>query len=604
MRSPEPSRPNRSLSGYRLVLRFWEMGCRASLARFRRRLAAGPEVNAATLRRILKRNAASEIGRRHHFAGLARSGDVEAAYAGALPVATYEDFREPFERMANGASDVLFPGRPRMFVSTSGTTGDPKLFPVTLRQQNAALLFIALLTPAARAACTPGLGFRQPTATLMVASRPGRQTAAGIPVGNPSGAGIRRILKLAPPFWVFPADVLTVQDYPTALYLHALFALRAQDLGCIEAIYCSHIVSWMGLIERRGAGLVRDLASGGLASDLVLTAEERATLTGLLPPAPERARFVEQELAGDSAGRMTRLWPQLKVLSSVVSGAFAVSVPRLRALAGPGPALYTTCFGATEGMVGINLWGDAPERYALALGAVYFEFLPVSELDATRPRAVGMGDLVAGECYEVVITNHAGLYRYRLGDVVRIVDFTGTTPVFEFDHRRGNVVDLVGEKTTEQHFRNAFNQLAREQLGGEAGLTDFTVWPEIGTLPYRYVAYAELSPMTTIADVTRLAGRLDALLALENPSYATLGRANGRLDPVELRLVRPGTFEQLTTLQRAQAAGINANQVKVPRLLRNPEQRALLQRGVLAGSPLAADLGGAPWPGAGNRMGC
>ena len=148
---------------------------------------------------------------------------------------------------------------------------------------------------------------------------------------------------------------------------------------------------------------------------------------------------------------MTRLWPQLKVLSSVVSGAFAVSVPRLRALAGPGPALYTTCFGATEGMVGINLWGDAPERYALALGAVHFEFLPVSELDAASPRAVGIGALEKGQCYEVVITNHAGLYRYRLGDVVRIVDFAGSTPVFEFDHRRGNVVDLVGEKTTEQH---------------------------------------------------------------------------------------------------------------------------------------------------------
>lgn len=579
-------RPNRSLPGYQLLLRLWEMGCRRALARFRRQLAHGPEVNAATLRRILKRNAASEFGRRHDFAGLARALDVDAAYAGALPVATYDDFREPFERMANGANDVLFPGRPRMFVSTSGTTGDPKLFPVTLRQQNAALLFIALLTPAARAACTPGLGFRQPTATLMVASRPGHQTAAGIPVGNPSGAGIRRILKLAPPFWVFPALVLTVQDYPTALYLHALFALRAPDLGCIEAIYCSHIVSWMGMIERRGADLVRDMASGGLASDLVLTAPERATLTGLLPPAPERARFVAQELARDSAGRMTRLWPQLRVLSSVVSGAFAVSVPRLRALAGPGPALYTTCFGATEGMVGINLWGDAPERYVLALGAVYFEFLPLSELDAVSPRAVALDALVVGQAYEVVITNQAGLYRYRLGDVVRIVDFAGRTPVFEFDHRRGNVVDLVGEKTTEQHFRNAFNQLAREQLGSEAGLTDFTVWPEIGTLPYRYVAYAELSPMTTVADTKLLAERLDVLLATENPSYATLGRANGRLDPVELRLVCPGTFELLTALQREQAAGINANQVKVPKLLRNPEQRALLQRGMLAGTAL------------------
>ena len=300
--------------------------------------------------------------------------------------------------------------------------------------------------------------------------------------------------------------MLTVQDYPTALYLHALFALRVPDLGCIEAIYCSHIVSWMGLIERRSADLVRDIASGGLASDLVLTTEERATLTGLTPP--------------------------------------------------------------------------APERYVFALGAVHFEFLPLCELDAASPRSVGLGALQTGQCYEVVITNHAGLYRYRLGDVVRIVDFAGSTPVFEFDQRRGNVLDLVGEKTTELHFRSAFNQLAREQLGGEAGLTDFTIWPGIGTVPYRYVAYAELSVRPTILSVSTLAARLDALLATENPSYATLGRANGRLDPVELRLVRPGTFEQLITLQREQAAGINANQVKVPKLLRNAEQRRLLEGAV------------------------
>lgn len=583
MRRPAELRPNRPLPGYQLLLPLWEMACRAALARYRRQLARGPVINAGTLRGILRRNAASEFGRRHDFAGLVRAADVEAAYASALPVATYADFREPFARMADGEPDVMFPGRPRMFVSTSGTTGDPKLFPVTARQQNAALAFIALLTPAARAACTPGLGFRQPTATLMVASRPGRATAAGIPVGNPSGAGIRRILKLAPPFWVFPAGVLTVQDYPTALYLHALFALRAPDLGCIEAIYCSHIVSWMGLIERRRAELVSDIANGGLAGDLVLTAEERATLSALLPPAPERARQVARELDAGPAGCMTRLWPRLKVLSSVVSGAFAVSVPRLRELAGPGPALYTTCFGATEGMVGINLWGGAPERYALALGAVHFEFLPVSELDAGSPRTVGIGDLGVGESYEIVITNHAGLYRYRLGDVVRIAGFEGGTPVFEFDHRRGSVLDLVGEKTTEQHFLNAFAQLAREELGGEAGLTDFTVWPDIGRLPYRYVAYAEPSAVATVVDAALMARRLDALLAAENPSYATLGRANGRLGAVELRLVRPGTFEQLTALQREQAAGSNANQVKVPRLLRNPEQQALLQRALPQG---------------------
>ncbi|MEO7386567.1 MAG: GH3 auxin-responsive promoter family protein [Gammaproteobacteria bacterium] len=580
-RHPSLPRPNRSLPGYPLLLRLWEFASRRSLARFRGRLAEGPAVNTETLRAILRRNAASEIGERCGFARLARSTTAPSDYARALPVADYAAFRADFERIANGATDVLFPGAPLMFVSTSGTTGDPKLFPVTRRQQNAALSFIALLTPAARDSCIPGLGFRQPTATLMVASRAGRQTAAGIPVGNPSGAGIRSILALAPPFWVFPAAVLTVQDYPTALYLHALFALRAPDLGCIEAIYCSHIVSWMGLIERRGADLVRDIADGTLAGDLVLTVKERSALGALLQPDPERSRAVERAVAGSPDGRMTRLWPRLRVLSSVVSGAFAVSVPRLRALAGPQPALYTTCFGATEGMIGINLWAEAPERYALALGAVYFEFIPVSELDAAAPRAVGMHEVERGQCYEVVITNHAGLYRYRLGDIVRIVDFAGSTPVFEFAYRRGNVVDLVGEKTTEQHIQAAFARLARERLGGEPALTDFTVWPDIGTVPYRYVAYAELACDVAPPDVAALGARLDALLAEENLAYETLGRVTGRLDPVDLRLVRPGTFEQLVGLQRDLADGVNANQVKVPKLLRNPEQRALLQREAL-----------------------
>ena len=109
----------------------------------------------------------------------------------------------------------------------------------------------------------------------------------------------------------------------------------------------------------------------------------------------------------------------------------------------------------------------------MALGAVHFEFLPVSELDAPRPRCVHMSELRDGESYEIVISNHAGLYRYRLGDVVRIVGFEGKTPVFEFEYRRGNVLDLVGEKTTEQHLRNAFARLVDESPGLESVLTEF-----------------------------------------------------------------------------------------------------------------------------------
>ena len=568
---------SRRFSPVSLLLPAWEALARRSLARFMRGLPRGVEQNEATLRAILRRHANTEIGRQHDFAHLARSAELAAAWREALPAQDYAGFREPIARIADGARDVLFPGRPPLFVSTSGTTADPKLFPVTRRQQNQALRYIALLTPAARAQAVPGLGFRSPVTTLMVASRPGQVTAGGIPVGNPSGAGIRRIRPLAPPFWVFPPVVLGVRHYPSALYLHALFALRAGDLGCIEAIYGSHVVNWAGLILARADELVRDIAKGTLATGLELGADERAALARDLYPDPARARLVAQALAGGEEGVMGRLWPELKAVSAVITGAFAASRPRLRTLAGPGPAFYTTCFGATEGMIGINLDIDQPEHYVLALGACHFEFLPEAGLGAASPRAVGLDELEEGACYEVVITNHAGLYRYRLGDVVRIVGRAGATPVFSFAWRLGNVIDLVGEKTSEQHLGQAVTALLAE-LPGDGVSGEFCCWPDLARVPYRYIVYIE-RPGEAAAwpPEAALAMRLDELLQRENPSYATLARRNGRLAGLELRCLPPGSFEALVQRQRDASGGASVNQAKLPQLLRSAAQRELLE---------------------------
>lgn len=568
---------SRRISPVSLLLPAWELLARQSLRRFLRGLPDGGERNEATLRAILRRHADTEIGRRHDFAGLARARNMGMAWRDTLPVQDYAGFREPIARIADGARDVLFPGQPPLFVSTSGTTADPKLFPVTRRQQNQALRYIALLTPAARARAVPGLGFRAPVTTLMVASRPGQVTAGGIPVGNPSGAGIRRIRPLAPPFWVFPPVVLGVRHYPSALYLHALFALRAADLGCIEAIYGSHVVNWAGLILARADELVRDIAQGTLSTGLELGADERAALARDLYPDPARARVVAQALAGGEEGVMGRLWPELKAVSAVVTGAFAASRPRLRALAGPGPAFYTTCFGATEGMIGLNLEIERPEHYVLALGACHFEFLPEAGLSATSPHAVGIDELEQGSRYEVVITNHAGLYRYRLGDVVRIEGHVGTTPVFSFAWRLGNVIDLVGEKTSEQHLARAVASLLAG-LPGNGVSAEYCCWPDLVRVPYRYIVYLE-RPAAAVAwpSGATLAMRLDELLQRENPSYATLARRNGRLAGLELRWLPPGSFEALVQRQRDASGGVSVNQAKLPRLLRSAAQRELLE---------------------------
>jgi hypothetical protein len=57
-----------------------------------------------------------------------------------------------------------------------------------------------------------------------------------------------------------------------------------------------------------------------------------------------------------------------------------------------------------------------------------------------------------GCSYEVVITTLAGFTRYRLHDIVRIVDFYGQTPVFEFIERRGHHGHRR-RKTAEHHCR-------------------------------------------------------------------------------------------------------------------------------------------------------
>jgi len=230
-------------------------------------------------------------------------------------------------------------------------------------------------------------------------------------------------------------------------------------------------------------------------------------------------------------------------------------------------------------MVGLNLWAGAPEHYALALGAVHFEFLPLAGVGVTAPGTVPLEAVREGETYELVITNHAGLYRYRLGDVVRIVGREGATPVFRFDHRRGNVIDLVGEKTTEAQLRVAIEALAAEHLEDGGGFAEYAVWPDLDRLPYRYVVYLELRRPTGAAPVAAALGaELDQLLMAGHPAYATLGRQSGRLDVPEIRLVPPGTFDELVGRQRAAAAGLNANQIKVPRVIRERGQRDFLER--------------------------
>ena len=92
---------------------------------------------AQVLRGLMAHNADTAFGRAHGFSHVASAAD----YARAVPIADYEVFRPFVKRIIGGEKRVLTCDDPYMFTTTSGTTGEPKLLPVTVkwREQMAAL---------------------------------------------------------------------------------------------------------------------------------------------------------------------------------------------------------------------------------------------------------------------------------------------------------------------------------------------------------------------------------------------------------------------------------------------------------------------------------
>ena len=70
-------------------------------------------------------------------------------------------------------------------------------------------------------------------------------------------------------------------------------------------------------------------------------------------------------------------------------------------------------------------------------------------------------EVEVGGLYELLVTTLSGLYRYRIGDVVRVVRFHNSCPVIEFQYRQGQILNMRSEKTTETMMYEALNKVLR-----------------------------------------------------------------------------------------------------------------------------------------------
>lgn len=541
----------------------------ALLRGFDRTCQLAPEYDRATLREILGDNAGTEFGRAHRFDLLLQRDP--AAWPRAVPLHTPDELQPAIDRMARGEDNVLVAAPVRFFSRTSGTTGAGRLIPAPPRHQATFTRTYAGLVPAVPTLAVPGGDDPHPGVALISAAGAQLRTAGGIPIGLASTGGLRRAGRLAERLWTSPWPVFEVEDAATQAYLHALFALRERSLRFVWGVFAPHLVEWLRLLADRQNDLVRDLADGRVGPDLALTLAQRAAIAARLAPDPRRASEVAAAFGAGDPAFVRRLWPRLRWAAAVISGGFAVYVPRLRRALGDLP-IYTTCYAASEAVVGLNLEIDRPERHVLTPGTAHFEFIPLAAADHAQPETVGLAALEVGAHYEVVVTNRGGLYRYRLGDVVRVEGYHLRAPILAFAWRRGTVLDLAGEHATEAQVLAAVEQASAGLIGRGDVLVDFAVDGDVEASPPRYAFFVELAAEV---EASALARALDASLSAHNPLYAGY-RGGGRLGPPAVRLLPAGSFRALAGWRLARADGVSAAQLKPTRRVLDAATRAWL----------------------------
>jgi hypothetical protein len=416
---------------------------------------------------------------------------------------------------------------------------------------------------------------------LMTFSGKPRFASGGTPIGGATAEAVRRMARIVPHLWNSPIEIYTLDDQPSAWYLHALYGLRNRSNQFVEAVFAPHLLGWLRSVEARWDELVNDIEHGTLSADLDIGPELRRQVLNDHRADPPRAAELRAATAAGFDGFVGRIWPRMTHLMTITTGSFDVYVPALRRYTGDLP-IYSPSYGAIESFIGVGLWPDRPGHYAMPTDPAYFEFIPTGLMEQDQPATVDLNGVEVGASYELVATNHAGLYRYRLGDVVRVVDRLGEAPVIEFLYRRGTQFDLVGEKTSEDQVAAAIGGL--RESWPDVDIVDYTTAVDTAATPVRYVVYVETGQNeTNQAELKRAAAHLDELLCKANPMCVGF-RENGLLGSPRLAVVEPGTFSRLSDLIAGYDLPPSRSQLKVPRRVDHPHHLGLLSNAVIQAS--------------------
>lgn len=438
-------------------------------------------------------------GKEHHFDRIIDA----SSFSKQVPLNEYEDIKSYIERIKLGEKNILWPGLPKYFAKTSGTTSGVKYIPLTRESMpnHFGSARNALLNYAAKTGKADFFDGK----LIFLSGSPVLDTSSTIPTGRLSG-----IVNHEVPAWLRKSQVPT---YST---------------NCIE--------DW----EQKVDAIVRE------------TIHLDMRLISGIPPWVQM--YLERLLEVSGKRSIMELFPNFSmfVYGGVNYEPYRSSLEKLFGASVDSVETYP----ASEGFFAFQDEQGDPSLLLNTKSGIYFEFVELDEIHKDNPVRLPLEGVKTGVPYALIINNNAGLWGYNIGDVVT---FTSTDPYkIVFTGRVSHYISAFGEHVIGKEVEDSL----KEAIGNSGvKIAEFTVAPQVnpggGQLPFHeWLVEFEVLP----EDLNTFRMGIDAALTKKNIYYNDLITGN-ILQPLQVVPLKKGSF--ITFMRENGKLG---GQNKVPRL--------------------------------------
>ena len=405
--------------------------------------------------------------------------------------------------MVEGNSNVLWPGKPKYYAKTSGTTSGVKYIPLTKDSlpNHIGTARKALMSYAAKSNHARLFDGK----VMFLSGSPTLKDTNGVATGRLSGIVNHEI-----PSWIKGNQ------------------LPSYETNCIE--------DWEDKVNH----IVEE------------TCKKDLRLISGIPPWVQM--YFERLLDGTGKNNVIDVFPNLQVFmyGGVNYEPYRPIIENLIGKSIDSIELYP----ASEGFIAFQ---DTLENNGLLLNTnsgIYYEFVPLKDFQNGTHHRLGLKDVQIGIDYVLVLTNNAGLWAYNLGDTIRFVELEPYRLIVS--GRVKHFISAFGEHIIGKEVEQAMQEACTKH-----GCTaiEFTVAPEVspgdGGLPYHeWFIEFEDHPRS----IESFSEDLDASLRRQNIYYDDLIEGN-ILKPAVVRILARNSFVGYMKSQ-----GKLGGQNKVPRL--------------------------------------